>query len=136
MCSSDLLENNYDGIYKYIGNIKRTLTYNDFYYTNLIVTKERTSSMMYDYNLLGKGYAYADIRNVCSSLSPKAKEAFLDTYGEYSKEELIVDRVISVIIGLYLASQKQYFPNWANELLADLHNNYEYKVSQLLELTK
>lgn len=131
-----LIENNYDSIHNYICNIQRTLTYNDFYYTNLVVAKEQTSSMMYDYNLLGKGYAYADIRNVCSSLSPKAQEAFLDTYGEYNKEELIVDRVVSVIIGLYFASQKQYFPTWANELLAKLHNDYEYTVSQLLELTK
>lgn len=131
-----LIENNYDSIHNYIRNIKRTLTYNDFYYTNLIVAKEQTSSMMYDYNLLGKGYAYADIRNVSSSLSPKAQEAFLDTYGEYNKEELIVDGVASVIIGLYFASQKQYFPTWANELLAKLHNGYEYTVSQLLERTK
>ena len=37
-----------------------TLTYNDFYYTNLAVLKDGTSAIMFDYNLLGKGYAYAD----------------------------------------------------------------------------
>lgn len=131
-----LIENNYDVIYKYISNIKRTLTYNDFYYTNLIVFKEQTSAMMYDYNLLGKGYAYSDIRNVCSSLSLKAKEAFLDTYGEYNTDEFIADEVSSVITSLYFASQKEKFPTWANEILVSLHHGYERKVNELLELVK
>lgn len=97
---------------------------------------QQTSAMIYDYNLLGKGYAYADIRNVCFSFSPKSKEAFLDTYGEYNTKELIVDEVTSIIISLYFASQKEKFPAWANALLAELHLNYEYKVRTLLELIK
>lgn len=132
----NLIEKNYDIIHKYINNIKRTLTYNDFYYTNLIVAKEQTSVMMYDYNLLGKGYAYADIRNVCASLSPKAKDAFMNAYGEYDPSELIVDEVASVITTLYLASRKEKFPTWANKVLEELYDGYEYKVNRLLELAR
>ena len=36
----------------------RTLTYNDFYYTNMMVAKDKSSALMFDYNLLGKGYVY------------------------------------------------------------------------------
>lgn len=60
-----LIESNFDLIEKLLHKAKRTLTYNDFYYTNLIVTKNRTSAMMFDYNLLGKGYAYRYKKCVC-----------------------------------------------------------------------
>ncbi|MGL5677959.1 MAG: hypothetical protein ACRDDX_16290 [Cellulosilyticaceae bacterium] len=131
-----LIEDHYDSIHKYMSRMKRTLTYNDFYYTNLIVAKEQTSAMMYDYNLLGKGYVYADIRNVCSSLSPRAKEAFLSAYGEYNEEEILVDEVVSVIIDLYIASERERFPAWAKESLDVLRGGYEYKVRELLELVR
>lgn len=57
-----------------IDSLPRTLTYNDFYWTNLVVSRDYTSAMMLDFNLLGKGYAFADIRNVTSSLNAEANE--------------------------------------------------------------
>jgi len=39
---------------------ENTLTYNDFYFTNLLVRKNGTAAMMFDYNLMGHGYRYAD----------------------------------------------------------------------------
>lgn len=58
-----------------------TLTYNDFYRTNFTVRKDKTAAMMFDYNLLGKGYRLSDFRNVCWDLSKEARAAFI---GEYS----------------------------------------------------
>ena len=74
-------------IHKRMDALPRTLTYNDFYWTNLIVSKDGKSALMYDYNLLGKGFAYSDIRNVISSLSSQAKEAFLEEYRNSILEE-------------------------------------------------
>lgn len=65
-----------------IDGLPRTLTYNDFYWTNLVVARDQSSAMMLDFNLLGKGYAYGDIRNVLSSLSAEAANAFLREYGK------------------------------------------------------
>ena len=75
------LEAQYEEILSLLHRVKQTLTYNDFYYTNLIVAKDASSALMFDYNLLGKGYAYADVRNVLSSLSKEAGAAFLEAYG-------------------------------------------------------
>jgi hypothetical protein len=65
-----------------ITSLDETLTYNDFYWTNLAVSSDRKEALMFDYNLLGVGFRYNDIRNVCSSLSEEAQKVFVDVYGE------------------------------------------------------
>ena len=131
-----LIERNFAHIKAYLNKVKRTITYNDFYHTNLIVSRDSASAMMFDYNLLGKGYAYADIRNVCYSLSPKAQKAFCMEYGQYDAFEKALDDVVSILITLHFACQKPQFPSWANFALADLNSNYMNKVNRLLSYTK
>ena len=127
-----LINDNFDIIVSKIKSLPRVLTYNDFYYTNLIVTKDKTSAFMFDYNLLGKGYVYSDIRNVCYSLGDCAEKAFLENYGEFDKSEIIVDDVASVLVTLYHACQRKIFPDWANATLNELKTDYENKVRLLL----
>ena len=127
-----LINDNFNVIYSKIKSLPRVFTYNDFYYTNLIVAKDKTSAFMFDYNLLGKGYVYSDIRNVCYSLGEDAKNAFLKAYGEFDKSEIIVDDVASVLITLYHACQRKSFPYWANSVLNELKTDYENKVQTLL----
>ncbi len=127
-----LINDNFDVIVSKIRSLPRVLTYNDFYYTNLIVAKDKTSAFMFDYNLLGKGYVYSDIRNVCYSLGEDAKNAFLETYGEFDKSEIIVDDVASVLVTLYHACKRKNFPSWANSVLNELKTDYENKVQTLL----
>ena len=127
-----LINDNFDVIVSKIRSLPRVLTFNDFYYTNLIVAKNKSSAFMFDYNLLGKGYVYSDIRNVCSSLGEDAKKAFLETYGEFDKSEIIVDDIASVLITLYHACQRKNFPDWANSTLSELKRDYEDKVQILL----
>lgn len=106
-----------------IDALPRTLTYNDFYWTNLIVAKDKESAFMFDYNLLGKGIAYGDIRNVTSSLSEEAGAAFCKEYGvEGIAEEAVADRVLSPLVTLYFACEQQEFPDWAGQSLAELKN--------------
>ena len=128
-----LIDNNFDVIVSKTRNLPRVLTYNDFYYTNLIVAKDKSSAFMFDYNLLGKGYVYSDIRNVCYSLSADAKNTFLEAYGEFDKNEIIVDDVASVLVTLYHACQRKNFPDWANSTLNELKTDYVKKVEILIE---
>ena len=127
-----LVEDNFDVIVSRIKSLPGVLTYNDFYYTNLIVAKDKSSAFMFDYNLLGKGYVYSDIRNVCSSLSPKAQKAFVEAYGEFDNNEKIVDDVASVLITLYHACQRTAFPSWAVYAVEELKTDYENKVLMLI----
>ena len=128
-----IIDDNFDFIVSKIRSLPRVLTYNDFYYTNLIVAKDKTSAFMFDYNLLGEGYVYSDIRNVCYSLSADAKNAFLEAYGEFDKNEIIVDDVASVLVTLYHACQRKNFPDWANSTLNELKTDYVKKVEILIE---
>ena len=127
-----LINDNFDIVVSKIRSLPRVLTYNDFYYTNLIVAKDKTSAFMFDYNMLGKGYIYSDIRNVCYSLGENAKRTFLEAYGEFDENEIIVDDVASVLVTLYHACQRKNFPDWANSTLNELKTDYENKVQILL----
>ena len=89
---------------------------------------------MLDYNLLGKGYAYSDVRNVLSSLSEEAGNAFLDAYGEFDPTEKALDDVVSVVITLFLACQYDRFPGWAKRLIDEIDTNFICKIECLRDM--
>lgn len=118
-----VITENYNMIRSRIDALRRTLTYNDFYWTNLIVSKNGESALMFDYNLLGKGIAYGDIRNVTSSLSNDASEAFIQEYGDnIDEEEKKADAFISPLVTLISACEHETFPSWAKGSLEELKN--------------
>ncbi|MGB4403650.1 MAG: hypothetical protein WBJ96_03410, partial [Limnochordia bacterium] len=132
-----LIEDNLDKICSAAIRLPRTLNYNDFYYTNLVVARDDSSALVFDYNLLGKGYVYSDIRNVCCSLgSDDARKAFLTEYGNYDESEKLVDDVVNSLYSLYVACQRESFPNWANDLLDKVKDGTLFTaVKKLLEET-
>ena len=114
---------NYDRIRSRIDALPRTLTYNDFYWTNLLVSKTGESAFMFDYNLLGKGIAYGDIRNVTGSLSPEAAAAFIQEYGDdIDEEQKKADAFIAPLVTLANACRYETFPTWAAASLEELKN--------------
>lgn len=126
-----LLEQHYAAIHDQLCKARRTLTYNDFYYTNIVVAKDKSSALMFDYNLLGKGYAYTDVRNVLSSLSGEAGKAFLDEYGVFEPIEKALDDVVSVVITLYLAYLHGRAPWWMQALLDEIDTTFIEKIKYL-----
>ena len=114
---------NYGMIRSRIDALPRTLTYNDFYWTNLIVSKTGESAFMFDYNLLGKGIAYGDVRNVTGSLSHEAEEAFIQEYGDdIDEEQKRADTFIAPLVTLANACRYETFPSWAEASLEELKN--------------
>ena len=126
-----LLEQSFPAICDMLCNTKRTLTYNDFYYTNMAAAKDKSSALMFDYDLLGKGYAYTDVRNVLSSLSEEAGKAFLDEYGAFDPVEKALDDAVSVVVTLYLACLRDEFPWWAQALLDELNTTFIEKIENM-----
>ena len=127
-----LVEENFSLLKQKIDALNDTLTYNDFYFTNLISAKDKSSAFMFDYNLLGRGYAYSDLRNVCWSLGNNAKQAFLKEYGAFDPVEKAADEVISPIVTLYSACRRSSFPDWGNEALSMLKNGFEQRLADFL----
>ena len=82
----------FDKLRKLIDMPSYTLTYNDFYWTNFVVRKDKQAAMMFDYNLLGKGYRYSDTRNVCWFMSDEARKAYVDTYNCLYIKKYGIDR--------------------------------------------
>lgn len=105
-----------------IKNTEKTLTYNDFYYTNMVVAKDKSQAFMFDYNLLGKGSIASDIINVTSSLSKEAGTAFLNAYGKINNRELLLNNVAGTLVSLYFASCREEFPQWAADELESIKN--------------
>ena len=117
-----LIIDNFGLILNKINSAEETLTYNDFYWTNLAVSRDSKEALMFDYNFLGIGFRYNDVRNVCASLSEEAGKVFLEEYGQIDEREKIIDEGISIIINLIAAYERPEFPNWAQESLDDIHN--------------
>lgn len=110
-------------------------SYNDFWWTNLAVSKDGNEALMFDYNLMGRGYAYSDVRNVTVSLSPEAARAFLAQYGPIDPLEQAGDNVVSLIITLILDSRRPQFPAWAAESRNALEE-LEQKITHLIRLSR
>ena len=127
-----LIGENWDRIRAAVDGARRTLTYNDFYYTNLAVARDGGSALMYDYGLLGAGYAYADVRNVCSALRGGAREAFLEEYGPVDGDEARLDAVVSVLNGLISACGRERLPAWSAGLIEELRGGLYERVERLI----
>jgi len=117
-----LIIDNFGLILNKVNSAEETLTYNDFYWTNLAVSRDSKEALMFDYNFLGIGFRYNDVRNVCASLSEEAGKVFLEEYGQIDEREKIIDEGISIVINLIAAYERPEFPNWAQESLEDIHN--------------
>lgn len=132
----DTLERRFDDLRARLDRTERTLTYNDFYYTNMAVAGDRSAACMFDYNLLGKGFVSADLSNVTSSLSKEAGEAFLRAYApSIDPAELALNDVMSVLVGLIFACRREHFPDWGNDCLSALKNGLDEKIARLFGRT-
>ena len=105
-----------------LSEVPKTLTYNDFYYTNLAVSRDGTSALMFDYNLLGQGMAASDVRNVTYAFSEKAKNAFLREYGPIDPKEALLDQVTGTLTALYMACLGEILPSWAEKEIEKVKN--------------
>lgn len=100
-----------------------TLNYNDFYWTNLALSRTgELRAVVFDYHLLGMGMHYSDCRNVTGSLSARAAAAFWETYGGVDPREPVIDRPLSTLFALFTATQRPNFPAWAEGSLRRVTN--------------
>lgn len=91
-----------------------TLNYNDFYWTNLALSRgEPLRAIVFDYHLLGIGPAYCDIRNVLGSLGERARATFSKTYGPADERVAVLDAPLSLLYSLHVAAQLPLLPGWA-----------------------
>ena len=121
----------YDRLRQMIFTPSFTLAYNDFHWSNFVVRKDKKAAMMFDYNLLGKGYRFSDFRNVCWSMTNEAKAAFVDEYsrlylekhGHTRTEEENIERQIDDLAGPLFSlvldfTEKESISDWAEALLS------------------
>lgn len=127
-----IIERNLNRLNNIINETEKTLTYNDFYYSNMIVAKDKSEAFMFDYNLLGKGYVYSDIKNVICELGECAKKAFIDIYGKYNHDEILLHEVAGTLVALYSASCQDVFPQWGYQELEFVKNGYLLKCTKQL----
>lgn len=143
MLSSRLGEENvefllsyFDDFVKFKNSLSYTLVYNDFAFENLIVGKN--VAFMYDFNFLGKGYVYADVKNVLSMLSKEKKSVFLDFYGQaiFLEKEEIAYNVLQTLSAFIKASLMSKFPRWAEgmaeRIKSESFKNYVKNIKQYI----
>lgn len=130
-----LIEEHFTQIHTAAMSLSRALTYNDFHFTNLAVARDGSAALIFDYNMLGKGYVYSDIRNVCGHLgNEEARAAFCSVYGNFDEKEKLVDDAVNLLNGLHIACGRKNFPDWGQELLAMVKDGkLQTAVEKLLE---
>ena len=109
-----------------LADLPRTLTHNDFWYTNLAVAWDGSSALMFDHNLMGAGLRASDVRNVTVSMSSEARTAFRREYVRLAAERGVgwdqraaaLDEPLGHLAALVLASEADETPAWAGESLA------------------
>jgi len=126
-----VLEENFDAIRSRLDNLRRVVTYNDFYYTNLVVARDKSAAFMFDYNLLGRGYVLSDVRNVTYSLSDEAAQVFMKEYGPVDPMEQLVDDVVAPVVTLVMACRREIFPEWAQESLKTAETELTGRIERL-----
>lgn len=107
-----------------------TLTYNDFFWTNLAVRRDKQAALMFDHNLLGKGFRSSDLRNL-GSFSPTAHAALLEEYDrsfaarhgrvrvDECRVEAELDEVLAPVTSLIVAYGRSELPSWARPAIRE-----------------
>ena len=115
----DNLADNIDRIKNAAMTLEETLTYNDFHWTNLALSRNEKPirAVMFDYHLLGVGLRHSDCRNVTYTLGPDAANAFWSAYGDTDPREKVVDDLLAPLHALVEAFRRPKFPSWAEESL-------------------
>ena len=101
-----------------LSNFGTTLNYNDFHWTNLALSRNSGTgmeAMVFDYDLLGIGTRYSDVRNAVGSLSGEAITGFHEVYGSVDPGEMTLDRPLATLYALVSAARMATFPKWAEE---------------------
>ena len=114
-----VIADNIDGIKTAAVTFDETLTFNDFHWTNLALSRggEPTRAVMFDFHLLGVGLRYSDCRNVVSTLGQDAADAFRSEFGETDPGEKTLDDLLAPLNALVEAFGRPRFPSWAAESL-------------------
>ena len=119
----------WDALLQNINEIKNTyislcntITYNDFWWDNLVVAKDFSTALMFDYNCISRKYAYADVRHILSVLSKEAGAAFIKGYGDIDEGEKVFEELYFPLTGIVDALNLEELPSWANTFIEMLHN--------------
>lgn len=119
-------------------SLPETLNYNDFYWTNLTVSRHPQiplQAMMFDYHLMGIGPRYSDCRNVTSSLGKKAQDAFWESYGSFDEGEKILDDPLSLLASLAMVSEQATYPKWVYEMITEIEiGEFENNLLKAIEV--
>lgn len=123
----DILISEIDKLHEFC-KARRTITYNDFYFVNMIVAKDYSEAFMFDYNMLGEGLRASDILNVTSSVK-KYGEKFIRSYGEVNLLETTVNNILAHIFAVLEGFKRGEFPDWAEGSLKFLEGeNFEKEI--------
>ena len=118
MDSWRLAADHIDLLKRSLSDFGTTLNYNDFHWTNLALSRKSGPGMeaiVFDYDLLGIGTRYSDVRNAVGSLSGEAIAGFQEVYGSVDPGEKTLDRPLATLYALVSAARMVMFPKWAEE---------------------
>jgi hypothetical protein len=83
--------------------------------TEEVLQALRVRTFPFDYHPLGMGMRYSDGRQVTGALAEPAAAAFWRVYGPVNPQEKVIDKPLSTLHSLLVATERPSFPNWAKD---------------------
>ena len=126
-----VLADNIDRIKNAAVTFEETLTFNDFHWTNLALSRENpVRAVMFDFHLLGVGLRHSDCRNVTGALGQDAADTFRSEYGETDPREKTLDDLLAPLHALVEAFRRPRFPSRAGASLelaetGEIHSRFD-----------
>ena len=128
-----LIAKNFSNIDIKLSRNKQCLILDDFNDKKFAFKKDTNEVICLDFDGLKRGLCYIDIMKICDNIGDEARAQLIKSYGEISKDEIIMCDVIDPIIRLYLLIDRE--SNGEKSKLLEVVSSKKYieKVQSLIE---
>lgn len=128
-----LIVKNFSNISIKLNRHNECLILDDFDDKKFILKSDTNEIECLSFDNLKVGFCYIDIMKICACVSEEIRNQLIETYGEISKDEMIMCEVIDPIIRLYLLTNKENVDEESKLLEIISNKKYAEKVRNLIE---
>jgi len=108
---------NFDNIKGKVSKVDKCMIVGRFSFEDIIVSKDNNLVFVSNLENLSNGFAFVDIDFVLEIIGKNHKDKFMEEYGNFNEDEIVINKVVGCVVNLYIASKSEIFPKWAKVYL-------------------
>ena len=123
---------NFKNIKLKIDRLNKCFVCGGFSLQSLVISCDYEKVFINDFSNVSLGYRYLDLRSVLCNLEDREKEIFLKEYGIIKDDEIIIDKVFSVILTLIMSINNSSLSFLDREVVDCISNGKLYEWARSL----